>query len=124
MQLAAAPQARVIRAEPFQQSGASDKEATDAAGAVKDALVKQGYRLDEKAAEFVLSGLISKETEKLIIDTQLSKSADHTLVAAARVVCAAELKACAREAAEQLGSKLRETTGVRVKLAKPDSRAR
>lgn len=114
--LAGAPQAKVIRADAFQQSGATDKDASDAGSEVKDALVKQGYRLDDKGAEFVLSGLISKETEKLIIDTQLSKLADHTLVASARVVCVADLKACARDAAEQLGSKLRENTGVRVKL--------
>jgi hypothetical protein len=114
--LSAAPQAKVIRAETFVSSGATEKDATAASSEVKSALAKQGYQLDDKAAEFVVSGVISKAAEKLIIDTQLSRADDHTLVASAHVVCVAELKACAKDAAEQLGSKLRETTGVRVKL--------
>jgi hypothetical protein len=122
--LAAAPQAKVIRTEAFAQSGATPQDATDATDEAKASLVRQGYRVDDKGAEYVLSGLLTKADETLIIDSQLSKADDRTLVAATKVACSSGVKACARDAAEKLGSKLRESTGVRVKLAKPDSRAR
>jgi len=125
MLLAGAPQAKVIRAEAFTQTGATDKEAADCTREVKDSLVQQGYRLEDKGAELQLSGLISRTGERLIIDTQLSRVSDRTLVAAARVYCAdKDAVTCSRTAAEQLGSRLREATGVRVKLVTPGSRAR
>jgi len=83
---------------------------------VKDELAKQGYRLADKDADFVLSGLISRSPDRLIIDAQLSTATERTLVASAHSASDQGLTWCAHEVAQQLGSKLREATGVRVKL--------
>ncbi len=134
----ASPQGKVILAERFEVSGdAIEAEAAKLRDAALRSLADQGYQVvrseergeakqsaagagpKPKAAELILSAMVEKKDAGLVVNAQLARTETRTLLAGVRVWCRDDLAACGKDLAEQLGSKLREETGVRVKLGAP-----
>ena len=134
----ASPQGKVILVERFEVAEAELGDAAKVREAAAQSLTDQGYQVvrseerDEQAkkaaagtgpklkpAELILSAMVTKMGDALLVNAVLARVENRTLVAGVKVRCAGELAACGRETAEAVGAKLREETGVRVKLAAP-----
>ncbi len=137
--LAAAPQGHLIVVERFETQGAQPEDAAKVREAVVHSLAGQGYQVvkveereaqakDAKAqqalgtikgADLILSAMVTRAGASTRVDAVLARLENRTLLGAAKVMCTDDLPACGTEAGEQLGARLREQTGVRVKVKAP-----
>lgn len=120
--LNAPPLQGTIRVLSIEPGGATVAEAEAVRAAVKTELEAEGYAVlkadDQKAAASLVSGSIFKLGERYLVSLSISRVSDQRILEAVKqeAKSPAELPRAGTEAAKQLASALRLSTGVRAKV--------
>lgn len=122
LSLNAPPLQGTIRVLPLDPSSATVAETEAVQAAVKTELEAEGYAVlkadEQKVATSLVSGSIFKVGERYLVSLSISRVSDQRILEAVKqeAKSAADLPKAGVEAAKQLASSLRLSTGVRAKV--------